>query len=167
MYGYAWASAAAILASADNVPAAVASWHCGVNGVAWFDTRRKGIAYTLDAERGPDWSSQHHAHLIRWGDIERHCCAQPSAIRAALIDARRLDIEEERRHWDNSHAINPNGYCTKVPEQRAALDAEWKRHMAAYRRLHDDVKRTVAAMLPLRDLADEPQDLIEWAAALA
>ena len=71
---------------------------------------------------------------------------------------------EHHNHWATSHAINSNGYWKPTPEQRAELDAEWARHLAANR------ANTRALQLAVHEALgdiDEPQDLIECAATLA
>lgn len=124
--------------------------------------------------KGLGWSAPGAPHgggmdgwpnVITWAQVRAHRDAQPASLRAALDAADAARAAEARRHWDDSHAINPNGFGTPVPEQREQLHAENRRHWAEDTRLRAAVIAAVLAMLPLA--SDEPADLIEWAEALA
>lgn len=90
--------------------------------------------------------------------------ALPTELRKQLQVVLLVYTSEHHNHWATSHAINSNGYWKPTPEQRAELDAEWARHLAANR------ANTRALQLAVHEAPgdiDEPQDLIEYAATLA
>lgn len=168
---YGWASAAAAL---DGDP----SKSLGGTGPnrAYFTSDGRGIHYTMPWETSPGpvvnakgWITKYReAHLITWARLAAHTAAQPESLRANLAAARRESHAEYHRHrlaWDG---ISKNGYWKASDEQKAALDAEWARHMAALKPIDARVKAATFAMLPLRDIdPQEPADLIEWAEVLA
>lgn len=123
---------------------------------------RAGLGWAAPGE--PHTTSE-WPNVMTWTQMRAHRDAQPASLRAALDVASHALAVEHRRNWDACHAINPHGYCTNVPEQRAALDAENRRYWAEDRRLLELERAAVLAMLPLAD--DQPADLIEWAEALA
>ena len=147
-------------------------------GRAYWMTNSKGIDYTMPGEERPEVTynakgfikgHRSEAHRLTWAAIRDHMAHQPASLRQELDDALSASQAEWQRHWDDSHAISPNGYSRADPEKLEALRAEDDRHYAAERPIRDRVRAAVLALLPLheREADDESADLIEWAERLA
>ena len=107
---------------------------------------------------------RHFPHHLTWKRLAQAGAALPTELRKQLQVALLVYTSEHHNHWATSHAINSNGYWKPTPEQRAELDAEWARRLAANR------ANTRALQLAVHEALgdiDEPQDLIECAATLA
>lgn len=130
-----------------------------------FATCPEGIGWSVPGE-------DHHAgyrfaewpHRVRWPAIRAHRATQPQQLLDRLHDVRAAHHAEHRAHWEAMGAIRKSWYSGATDEQRAALDAEWDRHIKADRAHRAAVDAAVLALLPLA--IDEPADLIEWAEAL-
>ena len=136
------------------------------DGIGWTDTRDDR---PQRRDRGDGWLMSGKASAwpnhITWTQARRHRDAQSSAARARLRAAVDALTAEHSRHWQANDAIHDGWYANATPDQRARLDAEFDRHMAALEPLEDELRTAVLAMLP--DAGDEPADLIEWAERLA